>query len=81
MEEQQAAGDYKVKLTNVTEDWGVFGIAGPKSREILQKVTDIDLSNDSFPFLHAKNMKVGGVSAMGIRISYTGLTITKSPYP
>jgi hypothetical protein len=26
-------------------------------------------------------MKVGGVSAMGIRISYTGLTITKSPYP
>lgn len=72
MEEQQAAGDYDVTLTNVTEDWGVLGLAGPKSREILQKLTETNLDDSQFPFLHARNMTVGDTSVLGIRISYTG---------
>ncbi|KAJ8286966.1 hypothetical protein GJAV_G00045430 [Gymnothorax javanicus] len=72
IEKEVVDGCYDVDITNVTEEIGVLGVAGPKSRDVLQKLTDEDLSNDAFKFLHCKSIKLAGVSLRAIRISYTG---------
>jgi len=43
--------DLRVKATSVTEQWAAMAIAGPNARRALEKVIDIDLSNDAFPFM------------------------------
>ncbi|CAN9504354.1 unnamed protein product [Ophioblennius macclurei] len=65
-------GGYDVQLSNVTEDIGVLGIAGPNSRKVLQKLTDEDMSDAGFKFLHCKSIQLAGVPLRAIRISYTG---------
>ncbi|XP_023678798.2 dimethylglycine dehydrogenase, mitochondrial isoform X1 [Paramormyrops kingsleyae] len=72
IEKEAEDGGYDVSITNVTEDMGVLGIAGPKSRTVLQKLTDEDMSDSSFKFLHCKSIKVAGIPLRAIRISYTG---------
>lgn len=59
-------------ISNVTDDMGVLGIAGPNSRKVLQKLTDEDLSDAGFKFLHCKSIQVAGKPVRAIRISYTG---------
>ncbi|KAG7477042.1 hypothetical protein MATL_G00089150 [Megalops atlanticus] len=72
IEGEAAEGGYDVDITNVTEDIGVLGVAGPNSRKVLQKLTDEDMSDAVFKFLHCKSIKVAGVPLRAIRISYTG---------
>lgn len=60
-------------ITNVTDGIGVLGVAGPNSRRVLQKLTDEDLSDNAFKFLHCKAIQLAGVSLRAIRISYTGI--------
>lgn len=65
--------DGSVTLENQSEALGVIAIAGPKSREILQPLTDNDLSNDAFPWLSAQIGEVGYARDVHlIRVSYTG---------
>ena len=49
-----------------------FGIAGPRSRELLQRLVKTDVSNDAFKFFDAREMTVGMVPATVVRASYTG---------
>uniref|UniRef100_A0A8C8I4R5 Dimethylglycine dehydrogenase, mitochondrial n=1 Tax=Oncorhynchus tshawytscha TaxID=74940 RepID=A0A8C8I4R5_ONCTS len=72
MEEEVAEGAYDVDISNVTEDIGVLGVAGPKARDVLQKLTQEDMSDASFKFLHCKPIQLGGINLRAIRISYTG---------
>ncbi|XP_061118700.1 dimethylglycine dehydrogenase, mitochondrial [Conger conger] len=72
IEKEAVDGGYDVDITNVTEDVGVLGVAGPKSREVLQKLTDEDMSDAAFKFLHCKPIKLAGSSLRATRISYTG---------
>lgn len=72
IEAEASDGGYDVDITNMTEDIGVLGIAGPHSRKVLQKLTDEDLSDAGFKFLHCKVIQLAGVSVRAIRISYTG---------
>lgn len=72
IEDEAANGGYDVDISNVTEDLGVLGIAGPNSRKVLQKLTKEDLSDAGFKFLQCKNIQVAGVPVRAIRISYTG---------
>uniref|UniRef100_A0A8C9U9J6 Dimethylglycine dehydrogenase, mitochondrial n=1 Tax=Scleropages formosus TaxID=113540 RepID=A0A8C9U9J6_SCLFO len=72
IEKEAIEGNYDVEVTNVTEDVGVLGVAGPRSRVVLQKLTDQDMSDSSFKFLHCKSIQVAGVPLRAIRISYTG---------
>jgi len=65
--------DGSVILENVSETMGVIAIAGPKSREILQPLTDNDLSNAVFPWLTAQIGEVGYARDVHmLRVSYTG---------
>ncbi len=49
-----------------------FNVAGPKSRDLLQRLTNADLSNESFRFMRSATIEVAGVSCLAIRVSFTG---------
>lgn len=59
-------------VTNVTENYAAFNLAGPRSREVLAKVADGDLSNETFPYMHVRQMRVAGVRSHVFRIGFTG---------
>ncbi|MBU2991840.1 FAD-dependent oxidoreductase [Octadecabacter sp. 1_MG-2023] len=67
----------RIECQNVTTQWGVFAIAGPKSRDVLNAViNDADpetaLTNKRFPWLSAKQIELGMCPVNAIRVAYTG---------
>uniref|UniRef100_A0A8C6KVL1 Dimethylglycine dehydrogenase n=1 Tax=Nothobranchius furzeri TaxID=105023 RepID=A0A8C6KVL1_NOTFU len=72
IETEAAEGGHDVDISNVTDDIGVLGIAGPNSRKVLQKLTDEDMSDAGFKFLQCKFIQLAGIPVRAIRISYTG---------
>ena len=75
MEEKAWLGGYNIHINNVTESTACLGLAGPRSRDVLSKLTSIDLSNEAFPFLHCRPATVAGCPVRALRISYTGLSL------
>lgn len=65
-------------ISNITDDYGTLGIAGPFSRHVLSKLTDTDMSHEKFKFLTVKDMEIAGISVKALRLSYTGKTIITS---
>ncbi len=61
-----------VEIRNVSLERIGLQIAGPKARELLKRVTRIDVSNEALPFLSVREIEVGLVPAIVNRISYTG---------
>ena len=61
-----------VELRNISLERVGLQIAGPNARKVLEKVTNIDLSNDAFPFLGVRQGEVGLCDAIVQRVSYTG---------
>jgi len=66
-----------IEIQDVTSQWGVFAIAGPKSRDVLKAViNDADpetaLTNKRFPWLSAKQIELGMCPVNAIRVAYTG---------
>jgi len=70
--EQHLPDDGSVHVDNVSLDWIGFQIAGPNARELLSRVTRIDVSNEAFPFMSIKETEVGVSDALIQRVSYTG---------
>ena len=64
--------DGSVRLENLTNRFGVLVVAGPKSRELLSRVTDADLSNAAFPWLSGKWIDVGLAPCLALRVNYVG---------
>ncbi len=64
--------DGTVYLNNVTTGWGVLVLAGPKSRAVLQKITDTDLSDEKFKWLTGQPINVNAASAWALRVNYVG---------
>lgn len=65
--------DLDVHLTSVTDEWAGVAIAGPRSRELLGRLTDdVDLSAEAFPFLTVRHGTVAGLAARIFRISFSG---------
>jgi glycine cleavage system aminomethyltransferase T len=56
----------------VTSGLAAIHLAGPRSRELLQRLTSADLSPDAFRFLDAKEIEAGWATAWALRVSYTG---------
>ena len=61
-----------VYVASVTEQWAAAAIAGPRARDVVAKLVDIDVSNEAFPFLAFAPCRVGALSARLFRISYSG---------
>ncbi|MBM3524420.1 MAG: FAD-dependent oxidoreductase, partial [Alphaproteobacteria bacterium] len=64
--------DGSVSLQKLTTQHGVLVLAGPRSRELLQRVTDADLSNAAFPWLSGKTIDVGAAYARALRVNFVG---------
>ena len=64
--------DGSVRLNPITTRFGVLVIAGPKSRDLLKKLTDADLSNEAFPWLSGKQIAVGTCTAHVLRVNFVG---------
>lgn len=64
--------DGTVQITNLCDDWCGFSLSGPRSREILQPLVDLDLSHAAVPFLSVREAQVAGAAAVLGRISLTG---------
>lgn len=61
-----------VVIRDVTNAHAVINICGPRSRDILQSVSDDDLSNAAFPFLTVRRIGVGHAEVLAVRIGYVG---------
>jgi 4-methylaminobutanoate oxidase (formaldehyde-forming) len=59
-------------LTNVSSAYAMFGVMGPKSRELLSTLTDADLSNEAFPFATAQEIDFAYARPLALRMSYVG---------
>jgi dimethylglycine dehydrogenase len=55
-----------------TNDMCGFNVAGPKSREMLQRLTNTSLDTSDFPFMRSKWIELGGVRCLALRVSFTG---------
>jgi len=61
-----------VTLVNLTGQWTAMNLVGPRAREVLAKLTDIDLSPESFPYPAVREAVVAGVQALLLRVGFVG---------
>ena len=65
--------DRSVSFENLTNSKGVLVLAGPKSRELMQKVSPhTDFSNEKFPWLSAQKIDVNLAPSIAIRVNFVG---------
>ena len=64
--------DGTVTLKNITLDHGTLVVCGPRSRDLLSKITDADLSNDGFPWLTSQRITVAGIPLLALRVNFVG---------
>ena len=69
---RQMPTDGSVGFENLTAAMGVLVIAGPKSRELLSRVCDTDLSNASFRWLTGREATIGLAPAKLLRLNFVG---------
>ena len=62
----------QVVVTDVTGSMAQINLHGPNSRQLLQQLTDANLSNDAFPFRKAQTIEIGLARVLCVRITYVG---------
>ncbi len=67
-----APTDGSVVLQPITQKYGVLVLAGPKSRDLLKKLTRTSLENKDFPWLTGKQISVGVATAHALRVNFVG---------
>ena len=70
--ERHVPVDGSVEVENVTDRYGVLTLAGPRSRELVQRLTADDISREALPFFRARHVEIGGVQVICLRVSYVG---------
>jgi 4-methylaminobutanoate oxidase (formaldehyde-forming) len=64
--------DARAVAVDVTSGFGVLGVMGPLSRELLSRLTDADLSTSAFPFGTSQVIDLGYARVRASRITYVG---------
>ena len=64
--------DRSVTFENLTNSIGVLVVAGPKSRDLLNKISNTDFSNKAFPWLSAQKIDVGLAPSIAMRMNFVG---------
>jgi sarcosine oxidase subunit alpha len=64
--------DLRVTLASVSDHWAQFAVAGPRARDVLAPLVDIDLTPQAFPFMAAASATIAGVPGRIFRISFSG---------
>jgi 4-methylaminobutanoate oxidase (formaldehyde-forming) len=65
-------GDSHAFVADMTSAYAQLNIQGPRSRELMQRVTSADMSNEAFPFRAAREIDIGFARVLCIRITYLG---------
>jgi heterotetrameric sarcosine oxidase gamma subunit len=69
---RRGIGDARVSVTDVTSAFTVLGVMGPRSRELLSRLTSADLSTTAFPFGTTREIELGHALVQATRITYVG---------
>jgi glycine cleavage system aminomethyltransferase T/glycine/D-amino acid oxidase-like deaminating enzyme len=64
--------DGSVQVEDVTSAFACLGLWGPAARDILQPLTQTDISNAAFPYMSARQLAVGPVPCFALRVTYVG---------
>ena len=67
-----APEDGSVEVEDLTSAFACFGLWGPKARRILQPLTPADLGNAAFPYMTARQLAIGSVPCLALRVTYVG---------
>jgi 4-methylaminobutanoate oxidase (formaldehyde-forming) len=70
--EQHTPADAHVLAVDVTSSYAVFGVMGPRARDLLQGLTRTDLSHEAFPFATSRLIDLGYSTVRATRITYVG---------
>jgi sarcosine oxidase subunit alpha len=62
----------KVHITGQTASYAAVNLAGPHARDLLSRLTDVDVSNEAFPYMHMRQGTVAGVPVRMMRIGFVG---------
>jgi heterotetrameric sarcosine oxidase gamma subunit len=71
LERHLADGEFAT-ITDITAARTLLSVQGPRSRELLSRLTTADLSNDAFPYMRAREIDVAYGEALAIRVTYLG---------
>jgi sarcosine oxidase, subunit alpha len=61
-----------VEIVDITGALAALNVAGPNARELMTRLTDLDVSNEAFAYLDAKHARVAGVPTLLLRIGFVG---------
>ncbi len=70
--EEHQPKDGSVTVENVTMKYGVLAVIGPKSRDLLSRITESDLSNQAFPYYSYQDILVGYSPVKALRVNFAG---------
>jgi glycine cleavage system aminomethyltransferase T/glycine/D-amino acid oxidase-like deaminating enzyme len=61
-----------VFVTNVTSGYNIISVQGPKSRQLISRLTSADLSKEAFPYMTAQEIDIGYALVKALRVTYVG---------
>ncbi|MFO1084562.1 MAG: FAD-dependent oxidoreductase [Reyranellaceae bacterium] len=64
--------DGSVTVQELTSARATINLAGPRAREILAVVADGDVSNEAFPYMSARSLRIGYAPVLALRVTYVG---------
>ncbi|ASJ72579.1 GcvT family protein [Granulosicoccus antarcticus] len=64
--------DSAIELVDVSDDYGTLVVAGPRAREVLQPMTQTDMSHASFRWLSCQTIQLAGIEVRALRVNYVG---------
>jgi len=69
---QHLPADGSVTVQELTSARATINLAGPRARDILQQVADDDTSNAAFPYMSAREVRIGYAPVLALRVTYVG---------
>ena len=67
-----AAHDWRCDVSDITAQYGMLAVMGPRSRELLQRVSTARFDNDAFPFGTSQEIDLGYATVRATRLTYVG---------
>ncbi|MDA4122469.1 MAG: 2Fe-2S iron-sulfur cluster-binding protein [Thaumarchaeota archaeon] len=75
------AKKWEAQVTNLTSGFAAVNVAGPRARDLLRTLTDVDLSTEKFPYMASGSGLVAGVPCILLRIGFVGETGWEIHFP
>lgn len=61
-----------LQLRDLSDEFGTLVVAGPRSRDVLQRLTQSDMSNTGFRWLSCQPLQLAGIDVQALRVNYVG---------